>query len=109
MRKRLAAVLVAVVLATTGFFASGATAHAGSVQQTYPQYQSGTVHSYTTGRNANVTTTNGGYIWCYNGNCNGTPNQSYPQHQTGQVHSLTTGLYAAVTTNDWGIQWDYNG
>lgn len=76
----------------------------------YPSIQYGTVHSYTTDQNANVSTTDGGYVWCYNGNCQPPAGGgSYPDYQTGQVHSYTTGLYAAVYTENGGYAWFYNG
>jgi hypothetical protein len=73
-----------------------------------PQLQSGIVHSYTTGGNADVTSDDGGLNWCFNGNCNGS-DQNEPLDQTGTVHSYTTGGNAGVHTENGGYDWQYDG
>jgi hypothetical protein len=72
----------------------------------HPLDQVGTVHSNTTGENAPVKTTDGGFIWTYTGE-SGTPKQSATQ--TGTVHSTTTNLNAEVKSTDGGFTWTYTG
>lgn len=67
-----------------------------------PLIQEGEVHSYTTGGNATVITYNGGYNWCFNGDCTG---NGSPSFQIGCVYSYTTEGYADVATNDGGYDW----
>lgn len=99
------AMLACAAIAAAAFLGT-APAHANTASPDYPAIQYGTVHSYTTGGNADVSTTDGGLNWCFNGNCRGS---TTPLNQTGQVHSYTTGLYAAVYTHDGGYDWVYNG
>jgi hypothetical protein len=68
-----------------------------------PEIQSGEVHSLTTGGNAGVITYDGGYVWCYQGNCNA----SGSGYQEGCVYSFTTGGTAAVESFDGGYIWNY--
>ena len=103
MRRRLATVAAITAVAATAFL-GGCSA---SATPDFAQLQYGTVYSYTTHGHASVSSTNGGYVWCYNGNCNAKPPRGVPQYQQGTVHSDTTGRNALVSTGNYGIQWDY--
>jgi hypothetical protein len=95
-------VMAAAGVATLGFVGFSAVNAAAVTAQ--PQKQTGYVHSFTTGGNAGVTTTDGGYLWCFDGTggCNA---HGSPQEQTGEVHSYTTGGEAEVSTNNGGGEW----
>jgi peptidoglycan hydrolase-like protein with peptidoglycan-binding domain len=67
--------------------------------------QHGTVHSDTTGGNAAVMTTDGGWTWLYGG---AVPSGAF-RYQTGTVHSITTGADAMVVSDDGGGTWHYAG
>lgn len=104
LKSRITALTAACLLALGLAAATGATP--ALAQGTLDQ--SGTVHSNTTGGNANVTTVNGGQTWLFSTGIPPYPNPG-PIDQTGTVHSDTTGGNANVVSQDGGYLWKYSG
>lgn len=101
--RRGAAVTVCVTVMSIGLATAGQASTAHAATAAYPQIQYGTVYSCATHQNGPVKTSDGGYVWYYDG----PGGAGTPLVQVGAVYSSTTGRYANVRTRDGGLQWDY--
>jgi hypothetical protein len=97
------AVAVCIAAMSIGLAAAGQASTAHAATAAYPQIQYGTVYSCATHQNGSVKTSDGGYVWDYDG----PGGAGTPLVQVGAVYSSTTGRYANVRTRDGGLHWAY--
>jgi hypothetical protein len=98
-----AAVTMCVVAMSTGLAAAAQASTVHAAPAANPTYQTGVVHSCTTGGDGSVYTKNAGETWIFDGT--GGPGT---KTQYGVVYSSTTGEHANVYTVNGGEDWTYD-